>query len=66
MLHIKCLYIYICIYGYTKDRALPLFPFYIILDLYLIYIFNIFSYYKQQSFVSSSIFLRILKYLCFL
>ena len=67
MLYIKYIYIfiyiyiYVCIYGHTKDRALPSISilYYFTLTLY----FDIFNYNKQLSFVSSSIFLRILKYL---
>ena len=56
------IYMHVCIYGNTKDRVLPLFMFYIILHLYYtILYFDIFNYSKQESFISSSDFLRTLK-----
>ena len=64
MLYIKCtyIYIYICTYGHTKDRALP--PISVLYYFTLILYFDIFNYNKQHGFVSSSIFLRTLKYPC--
>ena len=62
MLYAKCIYMYICTYGHTKDRAIP--PISILYFFTLILYFDIFNYNKQHSFVSSSIFLRTLKYPC--
>ena len=62
MLYTKCIYIYICTDGHTKDRALPSIS--ILYYFTFILYFDIFNYNKQRSFVSSSIFLGTLKYPC--
>ena len=62
MLYIKCINIYIWTYGHTKDRALPSIS--ILSYFTFILYFDLFNYNKQHSFVSSSIFLRTLKYPC--
>ena len=56
------IYIYICTYGHVKDRALPAIS--ILYHFTLILYFDIFNFNKQHSFVSSSFFLRTLKYPC--
>ena len=53
---------YISTYKGTKDILLRLIP--ILYYFTLILYFDIFNYSKQQSFISASIFLRTLKYLC--